>query len=235
MTQLISPSLLLYNDLCAIDICKKCDRSTLLKLRRFSKKLNNIADENIPSLKMYKESQKIKKQIKIILDSESKLTKVLKFFHIKKDPQIDLLEQKAKETLIKAKKLKWKEKIIQELADGTITFEDLCDLHDDKNAAMAAVKKHGSALKYASDDLKKDKEVVLNAVKNDGYALRYASDDLKKDKEVVLAAVKQNGLSLLYASEELKKDKDVAMAAILQNPHAEQLARIRFIDCLYNA
>jgi hypothetical protein len=47
---------------------------------------------------------------------------------------------------------------------------------------LAAVKKNGAALEFASESLRNDKEVVLLAVKNIGWALYYASEELKNDK-----------------------------------------------------
>ena len=54
-----------------------------------------------------------------------------------------------------------------------------------KEAVMAAVKKDGMALQYASNEMKADREVVLAAVKEDGMALQFASDELKADEEVL--------------------------------------------------
>ena len=58
---------------------------------------------------------------------------------------------------------------------------------------LAAVKKNGFALRYASQQLRGDREVVLAAVKQDGDALCHASAELAGDREMELAAVKQNG------------------------------------------
>ena len=38
-----------------------------------------------------------------------------------------------------------------------------------------------------------DKQIVLAAVRRDGLALQYASDEMNNNREVVLAAVKQRG------------------------------------------
>jgi len=79
---------------------------------------------------------------------------------------------------------------------------------------LAAVKRDGQALSYASTKLKSDKEVVLVAVKQSGHALQFASEELKNEKEVVLAAVQQFWGALQYASQALKNDKQVVSAAI---------------------
>jgi hypothetical protein len=52
--------------------------------------------------------------------------------------------------------------------------------------------------------LQNDREVVMEAVKMHGYALCYASEELQGDREVVLEAVKRNGVALGYASAELQ-------------------------------
>ena len=48
----------------------------------------------------------------------------------------------------------------------------------DREAVLAAVRKNGSALEYASEALD-NKAVVLAAVRQDGNALNYASEALR--------------------------------------------------------
>ena len=43
---------------------------------------------------------------------------------------------------------------------------------------MAAIKKSGYALKFASERLKDDKDIFLAAIKKYGYALKFASEKL---------------------------------------------------------
>ena len=71
------------------------------------------------------------------------------------------------------------------------------------------MKRNGSALVFAFEEVMADKGVVAAEVKNNGWALEYASEELKADKEVILAAVKSHGSALKYASKELKADKEV--------------------------
>jgi len=78
---------------------------------------------------------------------------------------------------------------------------------------MAAVKKAGLALEYATRDLKADKEFVMAAVTNQGGALKFAADALKHDKEVVMAAVDQDGTALKFALGGLNQDPDCLKAA----------------------
>ena len=66
-----------------------------------------------------------------------------------------------------------------------------------------------------------DRKVVLAAVKKDGMALQYASEELRNDKEVVLTAVKNAPDALPYALEALRKDPDIIAAAEEDEPILE--------------
>ena len=95
-----------------------------------------------------------------------------------------------------------------------------CELWDDKDCVLAAVRQFGIALCNASDKLRADREVVLAAVQQKGDALLYASKDLRADREVVLTAVQQYGCALKFASDELRADREVVLAAVRQDGHA---------------
>ena len=96
---------------------------------------------------------------------------------------------------------------------------------NDRAYVLREVKRHGWALKSASEDLKKDREIVLEAVKNDGCALLFASEDLKKDREIVLEAVKNNWLALYYASKDLQGDREIVLEAVKNSWFDLQLLR----------
>ncbi len=64
---------------------------------------------------------------------------------------------------------------------------------EDRDVMLAAVKRDGMKLEYASDDLKRDRKVVLAAVRSDGGALKHAAAELQADMEVVLAAIEDGG------------------------------------------
>jgi hypothetical protein len=106
-------------------------------------------------------------------------------------------------------------KKIKDDEDVTVRYREI---------VMAAVKKNGSALEYASKELRGNKEVVLAAVQQDWRALQNASDELKRDHEVVMAAVGEHGDALQYASKKLKRDHEVVMAAVKKNGSALQYA-----------
>ena len=50
---------------------------------------------------------------------------------------------------------------------------------------IAAVRRNGLALGYASAELRADREVVLVAVQQDGGALKHASPELRADRELM--------------------------------------------------
>mmetsp|Transcript_81218 Transcript_81218/g.181734 ORF Transcript_81218/g.181734 Transcript_81218/m.181734 type:complete len:151 (-) Transcript_81218:228-680(-) len=90
----------------------------------------------------------------------------------------------------------------------------------DRKFVLHAVKKDGTLLRQASEELRRDHEIVLAAVNADGIALAHASDDLRGDPEIVTAAVKNNGMALQYASEVIRANHDIAQLAVQQNPEA---------------
>lgn len=98
------------------------------------------------------------------------------------------------------------------------------ELQRDKRHVLAAVKRDGASLNWASVSLKNDKEVVLVAVCQNPFALKYASDILKNDKEVIMKCVQRDGFTLRWAHECLRNDKDVVLAAVKQNGRALQWA-----------
>ena len=78
---------------------------------------------------------------------------------------------------------------------------------------LAACKKDGQSLYYASSELRDDKEVVLAAVKNKPIILKYASLRLRDDKDVVTAAL-ENEKKLVkdvvsYASDRLSNSDEI--------------------------
>ena len=68
------------------------------------------------------------------------------------------------------------------------------------------VKKDGTVLEFASDELRGDKEVVLVAV-NQSFP------PPSNSQEVVLAVAEQDHGVLQYASKELRWDKEMVMEA----------------------
>lgn len=118
-----------------------------------------------------------------------------------------------------------KQDIINGITCGTIYFCQLDYIYRaDKDVVLAAVKKDGRNLQYASKKLQSDKEVVLAAISNYGKALQYASRKFRLDKEIVLAAVSNDGMALRYASQKLKSDIEVVFVAVQNNRDALMFA-----------
>ena len=65
----------------------------------------------------------------------------------------------------------------------------------------------------AAPALQRDKSVVLAAVRRDGHALLWASDDLKDDYDVVHAACSNERRALGHASVRLRNDQSLREAA----------------------
>jgi len=85
---------------------------------------------------------------------------------------------------------------------------------DDFNIVLTAVKSsRGEALEYASERLRDDPIIVSAAVKCGGRALQHASERFRDDPTTVSAAVKRGGWSLEYASERFRDDLNIAFAA----------------------
>ena len=68
-------------------------------------------------------------------------------------------------------------------------------------------------LRKAAPALQRDKSVVLAAVRRDGHALLWASDDLKDDYDVVHAACSNERRALGHASVRLRNDQSLREAA----------------------
>merc|ERR1712154_542814 len=67
-----------------------------------------------------------------------------------------------------------------------------------------------------------DKQVVLEALKNHGKALQFASDELREDCEVVLEALRQSEDAWVYASPKVKEHPNMHARIGLQNAIAVQ-------------
>ena len=93
-----------------------------------------------------------------------------------------------------------------------------------KEVVLAAVKKYGASLQYASADLRNNREVVLAAVRQDAMSLKYASPALRNDKRIVLVAISNDVIALKYASDDLKKNKRIVLLAASKNLRALKYA-----------
>lgn len=84
--------------------------------------------------------------------------------------------------------------------------------------AVARVKANPEVLANMDEEFRNNRQVVLAAVRKSGLALQFASEAFHEDREVVLAAVRQNGFALQFASTSLRHDSQIIAAAMATNP-----------------
>ena len=97
-------------------------------------------------------------------------------------------------------------------------------LRNDRQFVTEAVRQRGSALQFVLEDLQSDREIVLEAVRQDGTALQFAAKNLHGDGAIVWAAVQQNGSALQFAFEDLQRDRKVVLEAVRKSGRALQFA-----------
>ena len=73
-----------------------------------------------------------------------------------------------------------------------LKLDDVLDMvsvaaHANRNIMLAALKKRGSFLEKASENLRDDHDVVMTAMRQDAKAYRFASENLRNDPEVAMA------------------------------------------------
>mmetsp|Transcript_9434 Transcript_9434/g.22896 ORF Transcript_9434/g.22896 Transcript_9434/m.22896 type:complete len:320 (-) Transcript_9434:1467-2426(-) len=106
------------------------------------------------------------------------------------------------------------------------------DMYLTKTIVLAAVRRDGNNLKYASNALRNDREVVLAALRNNYRAYLHASSELQRDKKILTTALRMNGHLLGIAPKELRGDLEVVMAALDQDPSSLQFASQEFFVAL---
>jgi hypothetical protein len=100
------------------------------------------------------------------------------------------------------------------------------ELFNDKEFMKKLIKKKGSNLQYASDELRNDEELVKLAIINDSSSFmnfinfKYAGSKLKNDKEFVKNIIcnSQSGLITYYLDDELRNDKEIVFELIKIDP-----------------
>ena len=83
-----------------------------------------------------------------------------------------------------------KEEALEKISEYSNAFKNMFSYHNDKEVALAAVKRNGLVLDCCSKELKDDFDIVLAAVSNNGVSIKYASDNLRDNKKIVDAALK---------------------------------------------
>jgi hypothetical protein len=98
-------------------------------------------------------------------------------------------------------------------------------LTKNKEFVLELVKKDGTNLQYASDELMRDEHVVLVATNQTARAILSMAPDLQDDKNFLKELLKPDGTRLYYFENKWKRDRDVVTAAVNQNGMALQYAR----------
>lgn len=92
------------------------------------------------------------------------------------------------------------------------------ELRNDKEIAIAALKKSGSFISYLGEKLCDDEEFIMIAIRDIAEVIDFASDRLKKNKNFIIKALKYNVNIFPYISEELKDDEEIALVALKSKP-----------------
>ncbi len=100
-----------------------------------------------------------------------------------------------------------KEEVLEKISEYSNAFKNMFSYHNDKEVALAAVKRNGLVLDCCSKELKDDFDIVLAAVSNNGVSIKYASDNLKDNKKIVDAALKNKSDAINYLSNHMKTQK----------------------------
>lgn len=87
----------------------------------------------------------------------------------------------------------------------------------DFDIVLAAVRRDGTALQFASPELKDNEDIVFAAVTNAGIALKFASNRLKNDMNISIAAIENSHHSFWEVSPLLRLKKDFAVKAVEKN------------------
>lgn len=76
---------------------------------------------------------------------------------------------------------------------------------NDPKFVLAAVRKNGLALEYASKELQNNPDIVLAAVRENGTALKFASKEIRDNRGYVLEGLKTTKDAFEFASSRIKK------------------------------
>ncbi|CAE7423520.1 FRAS1 [Symbiodinium sp. KB8] len=98
---------------------------------------------------------------------------------------------------------------------GSLLVSPILLLHvrADREVVMAAVRKDGMALAYASQELQDDESIVEAATEENPRALQFASDRWRRDKELLQRILGIDGLALEFVTGGLANDFEVCMEA----------------------
>ena len=97
---------------------------------------------------------------------------------------------------------------------------NLSDFSNSCEVMEQAVKRDGSLLSVASENIKNNDNIVIQAINNCGEAIIYANERFRSNADIVLDAfVSSEGrLSLNDVDPRFKKDFAIAFVAVISNP-----------------
>lgn len=103
--------------------------------------------------------------------------------------------------------------------------QDLRDNFDFMKGAIIRNKhipkdKRRISFRFASERLRGNKELAILAASRDGSALKYVSDDLKTDIDVVTTACNKYALAIKYACDEFRSDDMFTSSLFIRNKKA---------------
>jgi hypothetical protein len=102
-------------------------------------------------------------------------------------------------------------KILKNLIEGRISFQDIPTDKRTPEICLAAVNHYGIALQYVPEKMR-TAEICLAAVNHYGIALQYVPED-KRSPEICLAAVSRSGEAIIHVPED-KRSPEICLAAV---------------------
>ena len=99
-----------------------------------------------------------------------------------------------------------------------------------KQEVLEEVKKDGSKLILASEELKNDFDVVMTAVKNFSWSIEDAGEKARDNKDIIKEVLKKNSTYIEYASDRLRDDDEIMGIALEKNHWNLRFASDRIKD-----
>lgn len=96
-------------------------------------------------------------------------------------------------------------------SNGTAIKYSSEELKKDREIVLIAIRNStiAYAFTYIHSYFKSDRKIIMEVLKKNGSYLHYASEELKNDKEIALAAIKECKYAYESLSENMKKDPDL--------------------------
>ena len=101
------------------------------------------------------------------------------------------------------------------------------DDQGDLDVVFAAVRSHGGALQYATEELRQNEHICLAAVRRTSEAMKYCDAELRQSKSFVLRCAKTAGACIEHIAPALKDDHEIVQHAVRWTPDALQYSPLR--------